>query len=110
MITENGQLKCDDCGKFISHNDAKAITYTPYGSTSDSEPPDPLEICGRCVHKIHNCVYRPESVWKIAHPLFVLQDDGSRICTYIHQPNAPRQLSQDKLGAIVGNSNQEGIK
>lgn len=41
-------LKCDHCGKFISYKDKEAKSYTPYDCSGLLEPPDTVDICGRC--------------------------------------------------------------
>ncbi len=47
MVTKNGMLRCDHCGKFISWYKPHYI-YTPYGSYRDQEPPDDEHICDTC--------------------------------------------------------------
>jgi hypothetical protein len=51
MITKNGKYKCDSCGSFIGSGDKKAVKFTPYGSTTDFEPPNEEHECGKCVSK-----------------------------------------------------------
>ncbi len=43
--------RCCECGRFVSFDplkDPNLITLTPYGSTTDLDPPDPWWICGDC--------------------------------------------------------------
>lgn len=67
-------MKCDWCGKFMSYKDKDAMTYTYHGGCIDTEPPQPIEICGKCwndlsVYKKH--YYRhSEYIWIHATKLF----------------------------------------
>lgn len=51
MITKTGGLKCDECGKFIAGNDFEAMVMTPYGNTTDYDPPEDEHECGTCFSK-----------------------------------------------------------
>ena len=42
------QLRCNNCGRFMSLYDKDAVTYTPFGHPTDLDPPEAEYICGRC--------------------------------------------------------------
>ena len=64
------QLRCGWCGKFIGYNDKEAMTYTNYGSACDLEPPDAIDVCGKCWKKLPSekkeYYKNPECIW---HPM-----------------------------------------
>ena len=41
-------LRCSECGRFIGKKDYKAVCYTPYGTSADTEEPDEEYECGNC--------------------------------------------------------------
>lgn len=43
-----GALRCSECGKCVSYRDPDVMAYTLYGTQYDTEPPDPVYICGPC--------------------------------------------------------------
>jgi len=45
-------MKCGWCGRFISYTDRNAIRYANYGGYIDLEPPEPIDVCGRCRNKL----------------------------------------------------------
>lgn len=63
MIHDNGTAACNFCGKFIGRNDEQAVSYTPFGSYTDMEPPDPIELCGKCALKSRPYIDDPKKVW-----------------------------------------------
>lgn len=54
MITKNGHLRCDSCGRFISKSDGGAVRFTRYGSSTDYEPLEEEHECGGCVSRWTN--------------------------------------------------------
>lgn len=50
-ITQNGRIRCDDCGLFCAWDDFD--DYTPFGcdDPENPEPYDPSHLCGRCSEK-----------------------------------------------------------
>lgn len=67
-------LKCGWCGKFISYKDKDAMRYVNYGSYPDLDPPEPIDICGRCWNKLSdkekNHYKNPKEIWYPATKLF----------------------------------------
>ena len=51
MITKNGTLRCEQCGKFMSWSKPYYV-YTPYGSYRDQEPPDDCHIHKKCYENL----------------------------------------------------------
>ena len=47
MITKNGRLQCDYCGRFIPYLGVY-WTWTNYGGCQALEPPDPMHSCDKC--------------------------------------------------------------
>lgn len=45
--------KCESCGKFISLADDNVSSYTPFGSVTDYEPPEPRYLCHNCLGKLN---------------------------------------------------------
>ena len=50
MITKNNKLKCDICSKFMSFN--TGYIWTPYGNSTDMEPPDPEYAHIKCYENL----------------------------------------------------------
>jgi|LSQX01.1.fsa_nt_gb hypothetical protein len=48
--------KCENCGKFVNLADDNIFSYTPFGSVTDYEPPEPRYLCCNCLEKM-----KPES-------------------------------------------------
>lgn len=48
--------KCENCGKFVNLADDNIFSYTPFGSMTDYEPPEPRYLCCNCLEKM-----KPES-------------------------------------------------
>jgi len=51
MITNNGRLKCDECGQFIGWNHLR-YSWNPYGNSTMMSPPDPLDCHVSCYSKL----------------------------------------------------------
>ena len=80
MRTKNGKIRCDYTGKFIAQDDFGAMTYTPFGRSTDTEPPESIEICGDCVAQMSasqlDDIKDPNKVWMPATPLFANVEHG----------------------------------
>jgi hypothetical protein len=65
MITKSGSTQCDRCGQFIGGDDERAKTWTPYASSTETEPRDAEHECGSCVAKWGSWMrkYTADSVW-----------------------------------------------
>ena len=65
-------FKCGWCGKFIAYDDKDAITYTNYGSYPATEPPDAINVCGKCwkACKRKKFYKNSEYIWYPATKLF----------------------------------------
>jgi len=65
-------MRCGWCGKFISFKDEDAMTYTNFGSYYDLEPPDAIDVCGKCWNALsgEKKEYYKKQVWMPATKLF----------------------------------------
>lgn len=69
-------MKCNWCGRFISYGNKDAMTYTNYGSYPDIEPPDAIDVCGRCwlLCKRKDYYKNPEYIWRTITKLFKVEE------------------------------------
>jgi len=43
------QIRCSECGQFVSFEDKEAMAYTSfYVEANEPDPPDEQYICGKC--------------------------------------------------------------
>ena len=65
-------IRCGWCGRFISYNDKDAITYTNFGGHYDTEPPDAIDVCGKCWNKLSSAekYFYKKFTWRPATKLF----------------------------------------
>lgn len=67
-------MRCGWCGQFISYTDKDAMTYIHYGNSFDLEPPDAIDICGKCWNTLSNkrkwYYMHSEYIWRHATKLF----------------------------------------
>ena len=59
------KLRCGFCGKFISE---PADSYIPFGGYLDTEPPDPVFVCDKCVEVNKEKIREKKRIWNHWQP------------------------------------------